>query len=182
MITPELVDAIAQWKTRKEYTGSYPEHATFAEIQAHAEKMRIDAESKGSFARAIATAVQADARQGTTREYYGRVASEPALTAITVCEREHFITGDPDRLLDGTFTVFGKAISGAEEDVPTFARNKLLRNFSADAFDQVIGQALGSLAGSTEIAGMSAKGFLDLKLDSRVRGTSLRVLPLAIFS
>lgn len=182
VITPELVDAITQWTVRKEYKGTFPENATFEGVRAHAEKMKVEAESKGAFARAIAAAVQADARQVTTREYYGRIAKEPALTAITVCEREHFITGDPDRLLDGTFTVFGKVISEAEDDVPTFARNKLLRNFSADAFDNILGEMRSKLSGSTKIMGMLPEDFLDLKLDSRVRGKSLRVLPLAIFS
>ena len=182
VITPELVDAIAQWAVHNEYKNSYPDGATFEVVRAHAEKMRIDAESRGAFARAIATAVQADARQGTTREYYGRISQEPALTAITVCEREHFITSDPDRLLDGSFTVFGKVISHAEDDVPTFARNKLLRNLSADAFDQVLGEMYSRLGSSSQIAGMPADAFLDLKIDSRVRGKSVRVLPLAIFS
>lgn len=182
VITPELVDAIAQRSVHKEYKDSYPEGATFEGIRAHAEKMRVDAESKGAFARAIATAVQADARQLSTREYYGRIVPEPPLTAITVCEREHFITGDPDRLLDGTFTVFGKVISSVEEDVPTFARNKLLRNFSADAFDQLISGMHSQLSSGNKVAGMSPDTFLDLKIDSRVSGKSFRVLPLAIFS
>ncbi|GAB3578165.1 hypothetical protein GCM10027406_13910 [Leifsonia lichenia] len=182
VITPELVDAIAQWAARKQWTNSYPAEGGYEAVRAHAEKMRVDMEAKGSFARAVATAVQADARQGTTREYYGRITQEPALTAITVCEREHFITDDPDRLLDGTFTVFGKVISSVEEDVPTFARNKLLRNLSADAFDQLLSQMRSTLAGGNEVAGMQPDEFLDLKLDSRVRGKSLRVLPLAIFS
>lgn len=182
VITPELVDAIAQWAARKQWTNSYPKEGGYEAVRAHAEKMRVDAEAKGSFARAIATAVQADARQGTTREYYGRIAHDPALTAITVCEREHFITGDPDRLLDGTFTVFGKVISSVEDNVPTFARNKLLRNLSADAFDQLLRQMRSTLSAGNEIAGMKPEEFLDLKLDSRVKGKSLRVLPLAIFS
>jgi hypothetical protein len=182
VITPELVDAIAQWGVRKEWKDSYPEGADFDGIRVHAEKMKIDAEAKGAFARAIATAVQADARQGTTREYYGRIAENPPLTAITVCEREHFITNDPDRLLDGTFTVFGKVISGVDQDVPTFARNKLLRNLSADAFDSVVNQLRSTLSSGKEVSGMKPDEFLDLKLDSRVRGQSFRVLPLAIFS
>ena len=182
VVTPDLVDAIIQRMVRNEWKDSYPDGASFEDVRAHAEKMRVDAETKGAFGRAIATAVQADARQGTTREYYGRITDDPALTAITVCEREHFITADPDRLLDGTFTVFGKLISSVEEDVPTFARNKLLRNFSADAFDHLVGELRSTLAKGQEIAGMRSDEFLDLKLDSRVRGKSLRVLPLAIFS
>ena len=90
---------------RTQWKNSYPDGADFDVIRAHAEKMRVDAEAKGSFSRAIAAAVQADARQSTTREYYARIASDTALTAIAVCEREHFITADLDRLLDGTFTV-----------------------------------------------------------------------------
>lgn len=182
VVTPELVDAIAQWTVQRQYTGTYPENATFEGIRAHAEKMRVDAESKGAFARAIATAVQADARQGSTREFYGRISTEPALTAITVCERDHFITGDPDRLLDGTFTVFGKVISAVEKDAATFARNKLLRNLSADAFDRVLGEMHSQLSKGNQIAGMNPNEFMDLKIDSRVRGMSIRVLPLAIFS
>lgn len=182
VITPELVDAIAQRAVQKEFKGTFPEGADFEGVRVHAEKMRIEAESKGAFARSIATAVQADARQATTREYYGRISSEPALTAITVCEREHFITGDPDRLLDGRFTVFGKVISSVETDIPTFARNKLLRNFSADAFDQVVGRLRSSLSSGGGIYGLRPEQLIDLKLDSRVRGRSFRVLPLAVFS
>lgn len=182
VITPELVEAIAKRMTLKEWKGSYPEQAGFEEVRAHAEKARVDAESNGAFARAIATAIQADSRQGTTREYYGRISKKPPLTAITVCEREHFITDDPDRLLDGTFTVFGKVISRVEKDVPTFARNKMLRNFSADAFDKLVDQLHSQISLGKPIVGMSPTEFVDLKLDSRVRGKSFRVLPLAIFS
>lgn len=182
VITPELVDAIMQFTVRKEYTSMFPEEGGFEAVRVHAEKMNVEAESKGQFARAVATAVQADARQESTREYYGRVSIDPAITAITVCEREHFITADPDRLLDGTFTVFGKVISAPETDVSTFARNKLLRNLSADAFDYLIEQMQSGLQQGTPIAGIAMKDFIDLKLDSRVRGKSFRVLPLAIFS
>lgn len=182
VITPELVDAIAQWTVRNRYKNSYPEDADFEGIRVHAQKMKVAAESEGAFARAIATAVQADARQEATREYYGRIARTPGLTAITVCEREHFITGEPDRLLDGKFTVFGKVISDVTDEAPTFARNKLLRNLSADAFDNVIGEMRSALSSQKTISGMRPDDFLDLKLDSRVRGKSFRVLPLAIFS
>jgi hypothetical protein len=182
VITPDLVDAITQFMVRKEYTSAFPEEGGFEAVQLHAERMKIDAESKGQFARAVATAVQADARQESTREYYGRISSTPAVTAITVCEPEHFITADPDRLLDGTFTVFGKVISAPETDVSTFARNKLLRNLSADAFDYLIRQMQSGLSKGTPVAGIAMKDFIELKLDSRVRGQSFRVLPLAIFS
>ncbi|MFJ4174691.1 hypothetical protein [Microbacterium sp. NPDC089696] len=182
VITPDLVDAITQWTVRKQYTSAFPEDGGFEAVRVHAEKMKVDAESKGQFARAVAAAVQADARQESTREYYGRISQDPAITAITVCEREHFITADPDRLLDGTFTVFGKVISAPETDVSTFARNKLLRNLSADAFDYVIDQMQSALRKGTPVAGIAMEDFIDLKLDSRVRGQSFRVLPLAIFS
>ncbi|WP_096359309.1 DUF6414 family protein [Microbacterium sp. TPU 3598] len=182
VISPDLVDAIAQWSVRREYKDSFPVGRGVDAVREHAEKMRVEAEGKGAFARAVAAAVHADARQESTREYYGRITREPALTAITVCEREHFIAGDPDRLLDGTFTVFGKVISEIEEDVPTFARNKLLRNFSADAFDKLVGQLRSALSDADPVLGLNPEEFLDLKLDSRVRGKSVRVLPLAIFS
>ncbi|WP_404474208.1 hypothetical protein [Microbacterium aerolatum] len=74
VITPELVDAIAQWRVRKQFTEAYPEEGGLDAIRAHAEKMKIAAESAGELARAVAKAVQADARQEATREYYGRIA------------------------------------------------------------------------------------------------------------
>ncbi|WP_336698620.1 DUF6414 family protein [Curtobacterium sp. USHLN213] len=182
VISPELVDAVARYLVRRDYLSSFPEDGGHEARVQHAEKMEIESTAKGELARAITEAVKADTRQATTIEYYGRVASDPALTAITVCERTHFIIEDPDRLLDGTFTVLGKVIAPVATDVPTFGRNKLLRNLAPSALDAGIERLQELLGTAPEVGGTSPSDYVDLKLDSRVRGASLRVIPLAIFS
>jgi hypothetical protein len=56
-----------------------------------------------------------------------RIAADPALTAMTICDRAHLIVADAHRLLDGTFAVLGKVISEVEHDVPTFTVKKASR-------------------------------------------------------
>jgi hypothetical protein len=182
VITPALVEQIARYQVKRAYIEDFPTTGGHDAVVLHAEKMNAEADAKGELSFAIAQAVKADARQETTREYYGRIAADPALTAITICDLAHFIVADPDRLLDGTFTVLGKVISVLEVDVPTFARNKLLRNLSAEALDSGIEQLQASMERAPKLGGKSPSAYVDLKFDSRVRGASIRVLPLAIYT
>ena len=182
VISPELVGAIARFAVKRSYLNRFPTEGGHEAVVMHAEKMKLDAEMKEDLARAITTAVKADTRQDTTREYYGRVATDPALTLITLCDLAHFIIDDPDRLLDGTFTVLGKIIAPVEMDVPTFSRNKILRNLAPGALDGGI-QKLAELM--EEVPQMGEKPlseYIDLKMASRVKGASMRVMPLAIYS
>ena len=175
VFTPALVSGIARFMTYKQWGDSYPEPAVPETVRAHAEKMNVDASEKAALAGAVADAFVADTRRGTTREYYGRIGD---LTVVTVCENAHFMVEDPDRLLDGSFTVLGKVISTVEEDVPTFARNKVLRNVSADAFDEAIDKLTDAVSKAST---SSTEELLDLRLTSRIRGRSFRVLPIAIY-
>ena len=182
VISPELVEAIARYIVKRSFMASFPVAGGHEAHVTHAQRMEVAAQAQGELARSITNAVAADTRQGTTREYYGRLTSSPALTAITVCDLAHFIVDDPDRLLDGTFTVLGKVISAVETDAPTFARNKLLRNLAPEAFDTGIAQLQAMIRKVPEVGGSAPSSFVDLKLDSRVRGQSIRVIPLAIFT
>ncbi|MGO4785514.1 DUF6414 family protein [Cryobacterium sp. W22_MBD10_FK3] len=182
VVSPELVEAITRYTVKRDYVSRFPEEGGHEARIQHAEKMYLEADAKGELARAITNAVKADTRQETTREYYGRVAEEPALTVITICDLAHFIVDDPDRLLDGTFTVLGKVISAVESDVPTFARNKLLRNLAPTALDDGIGKLYEMIDQVPEVGGRAPSEYVGLKLDSRVRGSSMRVMPLAVFS
>ncbi|MFJ4036902.1 hypothetical protein ACIPVB_02360 [Microbacterium sp. NPDC090007] len=182
VISPQLVEAVTRFQVRQSYKDQFPTDGGHEARVRHAERMRMEEETKGSLARAITDAVRADARQETTREYYARVAGAPPLTAITICDLAHFIVDDPDRLLDGTFTVLGKVISAVEHDVPTFARNKLLRNLAPSALDVGVAKLEEMLQHAPEMGGVSASTYIDLKLSSRVDGASVRVMPLAIFS
>lgn len=182
VISPDLVEAITRFTVKRDYIENFPTDGGHKARVQHAEKMQLEADTKGELARAITSAFKADTRQETTREYYGRIAEEPSLTAITICDLVHFIVDDPDRLLDGTFTVLGKVISPAEENVPTFARNKLLRNLAPSALDQGISKLYELIDEAPEVDGKAPSEYVDLKLDSRVPGLSVRVMPLAIFS
>lgn len=182
VVSPELVEAITRYTVKRDYVSRFPEGGGHKARVQHAEKMSLEADAKGQLARAITDAFKADTRQETTREYYGRVASEPALTAITICDLAHFIVDDPDRLLDGTFTVLGKVISPVEMDVPTFARNKLLRNLSPTALDDGIEKLYELIDQGPEVGETAPSEYVDFKIDSRVRGASMRVMPLAVFS
>ena len=104
------------------------------------------------------------------------------LTVITICDLAHFIVDDPDRLLDGTFTVLGKVIAPIEIDVPTFARNKLLRNLAPAALDSGIEEMRKLMSRSSKVGEKTPSEYIDLKMASRVHGASMRVMPLAIYS
>lgn len=112
--------------------------------------------------------------------------------AVTICDAEHFTVADEDRILDGRFTVLGKVTEGPVEDRPILERNKLLDKLSPDTVDvlfshlnklvgQMGGEAVeGSRGGDSENDPMEAS--IDLQLDSRISGTSFKVVPVAIFA
>lgn len=182
VISPELVEAITRYIVKRDYISRFPEEGGHEARVQHAEKMHLEADAKGELARAITNGVKVDTRQETTREYYGRLAHEPALTVITICDLAHFMVDDPDRLLDGTFTVLGKVISAVELNVPTFSRNKLLRNIAPTALDDGIDKLHELIGQAPDVGETAPSEYVDLKIDSRVRGSSIRVMPLAVFS
>ena len=184
VLTPDLVAEIAKFLTKRAELALFDGYDSFQQQQAAILKMGATAEARAELARAVTTAVKADFRQDKTREYYGHVGTgSDAITAITICDNSYFVVEDEDRILDGTFTVLGKVTSGPEEDVPVLQRNKLLRNVSADGVDALVGQVTSILAGQkpAQIGGMSISKLLDLQLSSRISGTSVRVMPLAIY-
>lgn len=182
VISPELVEAVTRFTVKQDYLERFPTAGGHEAREEHAQRMGIAAEMKGELARAITHAVKADTRQETTREYYGRVTTNPALTVITICDLAHFIVDDPDRLLDGTFTVLGKVIAPIEIDVPTFARNKLLRNLAPAALDSGIEEMRNLMSRASKVGEKPPSEYIDLKMASRVHGASMRVMPLAIYS
>ena len=182
VISPELVEAVTRFTVKQDYLKRFPTEGGHEAREEHAQRMGIAADMKGELARAIANAVKADTRQETTREYYGRVAATPALTLITICDLAHFIVDDPDRLLDGTFTVLGKVIAPVEKDAPTFSRNKLLRNLAPAALDSGIEEMRKLMSNAPKVGEKPPSEYIDLKLASRVNGASMRIMPLAIYS
>jgi hypothetical protein len=184
VITPELVAQITKWLLKRSELATFDGYDKYEKVQIAALAMHEKANSTADLARDVTRAVQADFRQDKTREYYGKIGDgEKAITAITICDNAHFVVDDEDRILDGEFTVLGKVTSGAERDVPVLQRNKLLRNLSVEGVDALMGQLTDTLAAqsSTEIGGVKVDTLVDFKLGSRVAGTSIRVVPIAIY-
>lgn len=185
VLTPDLVGAIAGYLTKRSALATFDGYESFEKVQAAALQMRERATANADIAREATKAVKADFRQDKTREYYGHIGAGPdAITAITICDNDFFVVSDEDRILDGSFTVLGKVTSAPEEDVPVLQRNKLLRNISADGVDALIDQLVGVAKNqkAAKIGDVSVENLLDLKLASRIPGTSIRVIPLAIYA
>jgi hypothetical protein len=182
VLTPDLVAQITAWLAKHKEIAGFDGYGSFEKVQIAALRMNEQAKANADLARDVAIGVQADFRQDKTREYYGLVGEDDPFTAITICDNSHFVVEDEDRILDGTFTVLGKITSGPAEDVPVLQRNKLLRNISADGVDALFAQLKSSMKGQTfKIGETSIDDLLDIKLSSRIRGTSIRVLPIAIY-
>lgn len=158
---------------------------------------------------AIAAALRKDFRSEHTREFYGLIAEgalndeghddqserTPDLTAVTVCETEYFRTQDPDRLLDGRFTVLGKVVSTVGADVPVLQRNKLLDRINPDFLSGLFenldsgvnneGRAQRLTGVANDDADVDAEGlsyYVDMQFSATVAGESFAVLPIAIYA
>ncbi|MDY7558585.1 MULTISPECIES: hypothetical protein [unclassified Cryobacterium] len=111
-------------------------------------------------------------------------SDDDTFTAVTICDNPHFVVDDEDRILDGVFTVLGKAISPAEENVPVLQRNKLLRNVNPDGVDALIAGMKATLSSQSpaKFGGTTVDALLNPELTSRIAGKSIRIIPLAIYA
>lgn len=196
IITPDLVEQLVRkslhTKEMATFEGGSPE-------QAQRFKLNLDGnmDTWGAIGRAATEALRADFRSTKTREFYGRVGhGEDQLTFITMCDTEHFVVEDEDRILDGTFTVLGKVAGPIAHDEPILARNKVLERLSPEIVDQALGSmnqyvrnqsAQVSVLNSNKAAGtgghddLNPADILNFAIDTRIDGASLRVMPIAIF-
>lgn len=183
ILTPELTAAIAHYRHKSEgikemnevterlgtIDGVPPVETLNAVRVIHEAK----AENQAELIAAVTTAVRTDFRGDKTKEFYATIGQgDETFTAVTVCESEHFVSKDSDRLLDGRFTVLAKVIAEADEDVPILAKNKLLHRLKIEAVEQ----ALLPLARDKK-----AQKYVDLELKAKIEGTSITVLPVAIY-
>lgn len=202
--SPDLVEAIVRKqihaKGMKGFVPGPPES-----IQKFALELAANQDTWGAIARSLMEAVKADFRTTKTREFYGRVGTEKdPLTFITMCEPAHFVVEDEDRILDGTYTVLAKVAGPVEKDEPVLRRNKLLERIHPEAVDYGIEQLNTEVQKAmTKLSELQSKPeneedqtaedeesqsaeapdaeIFDFNFDSRVRGASVRVIPVAIF-
>lgn len=184
ILTPDLTAAITRYLRRA--AGTNQVRAVASDLEATDDFItpektsairaihEAEALNQAELAAAITTAVRADFRGDRTKEFYGTVGTDEkdSFTAVTVCEAEHFVTTDPDRLLDGRFTVLAKVISDAREDVPILAKNKLLNRFKVDAVEQAI---------RPMVEDKDAGEFFNLDFAAKIEGPSITVMPIAIY-
>lgn len=206
--TPELVSSVTKYvmleRNRKELRDiPGDDHQALVAHRTIGEQHANDAAELGS---AIAHALRQDFRSEHTREFYGfidaagvddaDVHEEPQaeahedkedthdLTAVTVCDAIHFRTPDPDRLLDGQFTVVGKVISSLAADVPVLDRNKLLDRVDPEFLEATLAEvSTRSEDSSQRVAGTGYTGpGINLQFSARIAGSSFAVLPIAIYA
>lgn len=193
VLTPVLVQQIVRkvkFSTFAKVT-DFGEHQT---LQSAMAKFKEQLDVDLTFAGALTEAVRADFRSDRTKEFYGTIGDgEDAITAVTICDVDHFTVADVDRILDGRFTVLGKVSEGIEVDRPVLERNKLLDKLSPAAVDDLFRSANSSLSKGTDAMGgqfklegksdVSKGNPLDgLRLESRIAGPSFRVIPVAVFT
>ena len=191
ILTPDLIAEIASFRIRRQglelFDVSEYDHERLTRM---VEKNHAKAEITSSLAREVARAVRADFRSEKTREFYGVIGREDdQVTAITICDNEHFVVNDEDRILDGVFTVLGKVISPTEADVPILERNKILERFRPEAVDKVLEVVQEAVEAQTEPLGtaraqpdLAPGDLIDLDFASRISGISFRVVPIAIYA
>ncbi|MCO7193065.1 hypothetical protein [Pseudonocardia sp. McavD-2-B] len=177
--TPALIREVARFVVRRGKRAEIQETIDLAQtagVEMSAEKIaaqravhELAASDTADVAEAIASALQVDARRTATREYHATVADDR--NAVLICDAEHFVTADPDRLLDGQFTILGKVIKPLNSSTPILAGNKLLRRFQPEA----VADLLGNLDADEAVA-----EYFDLSFDTEITN-AITVMPVAIY-
>lgn len=177
--TPTLVREVTRFvirhRRRAEIQGTF-DRAEDAGVDIDAGRIgaqraihELAASDAADVAEAVAQALHVDARRTATREYHATVTE--TRNAVLICDAAHFVTADPDRLLDGQFTVLGKVIKPLTPSTPILANNKLLRRFQPEAVADLLG---------TFGADEDAAKYFDLSFDTEITN-AITVMPIAIY-
>ena len=128
---------------------------------------------RAALGRSIVEALHKEFRNETSAEFYGKIENVDA-SAVVICDKQFFTNGDSDRLLDGTFTVFGKvvAINKTGNGFSKFERNKILKRIKPAGLKWV--QNKVKEMGSVE-------DYLDTNLELTIDGLAFKVIPVAIY-
>lgn len=188
VLTPDFVAAITRFIEHQKTMQGFDDVGGFDKLQEYIAKRKVAEDAAADFARAVAAAIRVDFRSEATRQYYGEVnAGSDTLHVITICEKQHFISADEDRLLDGTFTVLGKLVAAAHDDPAILAPNKLLSRINPAVLDlafRELKKAGDSLADDQliqRLGGDEVGTLLDTSFRARLQGTAIKVLPVAIY-
>ncbi len=184
ILTPELIGGIVEHNVKNQGLTTFPEYSSIDDVKIFAEGLFMRAKVKSDIARAAAKAVRVDFRAEKTREFYASVSD---VTAITICDSNNFVVDDEDRILDGTYTVLGKATSRIENDLPVLSRNKLLDRLGPELVDSIFNMILegaATQANKMKLGNGEERALgdvIDFKFPSRIDGPSFKVIPIAIY-
>jgi hypothetical protein len=190
VFNPELIAALTRWLRRKKFLAAI---VATAEDDPARQNLVVEYQTvpdiDAELAKSVAEAIRVDFRSEATREYYGTIGEQTGSTAVVVCDIRNFLVEDPDRMLDGHFTVLGKVSTPPQRDVPVLTRNKVLDRIKPEAVDYVVEQLRTLAARPMQGAPTSAFGdaeatadqYLDMEFPSRIDGDSFKVVPIAIY-
>lgn len=175
LATPDLVSAIVKHQHKKKSISNFDfDSAGHEARQGFAHKLEIEAASKAEIAAATTTAVRQDFRNDTTREYFGKVVGNETgrrVTAVTICDTEHFSGQDKDRILDGTFRVLGKVTQISNSRYPILSRNKVLNRINKPMLDEL----------ETMLEAANEDGKFNTSLKLYVTPPIVKIIPIAIY-
>lgn len=176
LATPDLIAAVTKWLAKKEQREQFDFYYDqgHEELQKFLQRSNLEAEARAEIAAAATHAVRQDFRNETTREYFGKVlggTSRRNVTAVTVCDTEHFASQDKDRILDGTFTVLGKVSEISMKSKSILSRNKVLNRVQQPMLDE--------LNESMQDAATDGKFNTTFKLG--LKPPIVKVIPIAIY-
>ncbi|WP_420174866.1 DUF6414 family protein [Luteococcus sp. OSA5] len=184
MATPAIVRAIVQ-KQEMDKVTRVIDWTDFEDQQSKTSEARLRIDTQQELWVAVVDAIKSDFRSNDTLEYYGAIGDDGqvTVTAITICDRAHFLVEDHDRILDGRFRVLAKVTAGTAVDRPLLERNKLLDRIQPAAVDALVEEMKQGI--SKETAATKADGLptviQDLGIESRIKGPSFKVMPIAIY-
>lgn len=187
ILTPDLIAEITYYNARSEGVKKFDAFDDFEALKVFSEKNEIKARMQADLAREVARAVRVDFRAAKTREFYGTIGGGgAAVTAITMCDVDHFVVEDEDRILDGRWTVLGKVTEETATDVPILERNKVLDRIKPEGIDELFAELRKAADKQVDRLPGDEPGaygdILDLAFASRVAGSSFKVVPIAVFA
>ena len=182
--TPELVGEIARYSVRSRIQSELKRRVNVAEqagVDINATQIATqralgenEANDKATLATAIAHALKVDTRGAASKEFHARISSD--LSAVVMCDTSHFVTADPDRLLDGTFVVLGKVIQDLTASTPILSKNKLLHRINPDAVADLLSQLVATEGDQDSGVG----SYVDLSFPHKITN-AITVMPIAIY-
>lgn len=173
LVTPEMVAAFLRNKHKQEAIKKFDWTKGHDERVAFAQRLELEVEPKIEMAVATTKAIKQAFRNDATREFIGTLGpiDDRRITALTICDTEHFIGLDRDRILDGHFTVLGKLTSTSYGTESVLSNNKVLRRVQPAALDLL----------TESFKDQRISSMFDMSISLKLNPPIMTVIPIAIY-